>query len=338
MEAANLYCNVGAVSLGMQNAGWDVKFGAQSCTWPMDTYFDEEPYVQTYEANFEHPFVKAYGLEGEVPSGTFPVEEVDWAHGSPPCTGFSMANNEREVVFRPENSDTVFFIKQASSLNPKVITLENVSGMKTILDSHPDIADELGHDKWMNFLVQEFKDWGYDMKWQQLNAADYGAPQKRHRIICVGVREDLPHPEQWHPDPTHSEDGEELPRWRSQDDAFNDLPNAFRDHDVPNHVPPKHERFTIERYAMMKHPDDGGAGFHPPDEPGLTLMTKPNLHPRRARKMTVREMARLMTLPDDFVLKGKRWMQCEVGTTIPALFAQRMAEHVEEMLVAIEAK
>lgn len=327
-SAVNLYANVGSVSLGMMDAGWDVEFGAQTCTHPMETYFDEEPYIQTYKHNFDHPFVMEYGLQGENPE--FPVEEVDWVHGSPPCTGFTVASSERNKVFRPQNSDTVFFIKQAASLNPDVITLENVPGMKTILNDHPDVAEAIGFDDWMDFLVHEFDRHGYDMEWQQMNFEDYGVPQKRHRLICVGVKHGHEIPNRFM-DPTHSPDGEgDLEPWVSQDDVFNDLPNAFRDHDLPNHDPPKHKHFTIERYAMMKHPDHSGAGFHPPDQPGLTLMTKPNLHPRRARKMTVREMARLMSLPDDFVLKGKKWMQCEVGTTIPCLFAQRLAEHLEK--------
>lgn len=323
--AANLYCNVGSVSLGMERAGFDVAFGAQSCTHPLDVYFDEEPYEATYEANFDHPFVKAYGLEGTPPD--FPAETVDYVHGSPPCTGFTVASSERNVEFQPQNSDTVFFIEQAAALDPQFITLENVPGMLTILNDHPDIADALGHDKWMDFLESEFNRFGYRMRWKKMNAADWGVPQKRKRIICLGVRDDIPDPEPWFMEPTHDRD-----EWVSQDDVFRDLPNAFDGHDIPNHEPPKHERYTIERYAMMRHGEDRGAGYHPPDQPGLTLMTKPNLHPRRCRKMTVREMARLMTLPDDFVIHGTRAQQCEVGTTIPALFAQRMSEHILDQL------
>lgn len=352
MDAANLYCNVGAIGVAMENVDWDVKFQAQSMVNDLEEYFEPDcPYQPVIENNFDHPYVKEYGRHGDVPD--FPVDAVEWVHGSPPCTGFSLANKDRGY-FHPYNSDTVFFIKQAASFNPDVITLENVPGMDGILDDHPDIKKELEVDSWMELLEVRFNEYGYDMDWQVLNMANYGAAQTRKRIICVAIPNDAPEPKSRFPIRTHarndklgpSDDWVENPEpWVTQNDVFDDLPNAYNEDDVttdrhdltagvPNHEPMDHDNKVIERYAIEARFGDPGAGYRRGDLPARTLLTKPILHPTRLRKTTPREMCRLMGLPDDFVLYGPKWAQHEVGTTIPVPFGEALARQVTQIVSA----
>jgi len=81
----------------------------------------------------------------------------------------------------------------------------------------------------MDRVVGAFRGIGYDARWKELNAADYGVPQTRRRIFVVGVREDMPTPSRWFPRPTHAEtstttlDGRELKAWTDVREAIGDL-------------------------------------------------------------------------------------------------------------------
>lgn len=105
--------------------------------------------------------------------------ELDLLSGGAPCQSFSYAgkrlglNDVRGTLFY---CYAIFLDK----LQPKMFLFENVKGLLT-------------HDKGRTFKIicDVFKDEGYDIKFEVLNALDYDVAQKRERLIVVGVREDL---------------------------------------------------------------------------------------------------------------------------------------------------
>lgn len=130
--------------------------------------------------------------------------------GGPPCQGFSKSNVHRKLD-DPRNTGPFTFLKWCEVVQPRFFIMENVPGMLTL-------GREKG-EKWGPFpkWVQDAgKAAGYHVTINQLNAANYGVPQRRKRVFYYGVRMDLHHPPEFDlfhqgltispPKPTHTWD------------------------------------------------------------------------------------------------------------------------------------
>ena len=108
---------------------------------------------------------------------------VDYIVGGPPCQSFSAAGRRAGGVAGIDDlRGTLFeyYGNYVAYFKPKAFVFENVRG---ILSAHK------GED--FRIILKSFEEIGYDLFWQILNAADYGAPQLRERVFLVGVRKDL---------------------------------------------------------------------------------------------------------------------------------------------------
>jgi DNA (cytosine-5)-methyltransferase 1 len=177
----DLFCGAGGASLGASQVE-DVSLVA-AVDWNADA-------LETHAQNLPGEHIQ-HDLRVVRPSLLPPVR-VDWLHGSPPCQGFSQAGGTRDEG-DDRNTLVWSFVDWCEALEPAVVTMENVASMQSISST------------WMDRLEGAFRGAGYSVKWRTLNAADYGVPQTRKRIIVVGVREDLPTPSRWFPAPTHAE-------------------------------------------------------------------------------------------------------------------------------------
>jgi DNA (cytosine-5)-methyltransferase 1 len=211
--AVDLFCGAGGAARGLHQAGYDVRAGVDH----------DETALRTYNENLSGDPV-LHDLANVDPT-VLPEEsrEPDFVHGSPPCQGFSSAGSARSED--DERSQLVWsFVEWADALAPKVVTMENVVGMKHVSSSL------------MDRIQGAFRDAGYQTKWRVLNAADYGVPQTRKRIFVVGVRDDLPTLSRWYPSPTHAEtatttlDGRRIKPWPTVRGAIGDL--ATKNHGV----------------------------------------------------------------------------------------------------------
>jgi len=208
-DAVDLFCGAGGASCGIETAGFDVVAA-------VDT---DKTALQTHNENLAGEVVH-HDL-ADVDPTVLPAAARDptLVHGSPPCQGFSVARGERSVD--DERNGLVFrFVEWLDALEPRVATMENVTGMMSITDH------------FMDRLEAAFREAGYAVRWRVLNAADYGVPQTRRRVITVAVREDQPLPSRWFPRPTHAEtatttlDGRQLDEWVSVQTAIGDLPGV----------------------------------------------------------------------------------------------------------------
>jgi len=104
--------------------------------------------------------------------------ELDVLDGSPPCQGFSTAGKRR----MDDGRNTLFreYVRLLRGLRPKVLIMENVSGM--VKGKMKLIFAE---------ILKELKESGYHVSARLMNAMYYGVPQSRQRMIFVGVREDI---------------------------------------------------------------------------------------------------------------------------------------------------
>jgi DNA-cytosine methyltransferase len=205
VEHLDLFCGAGGAALGAESAGWETKAGVDIEPQPLQTINENLP-VEPIKHDLS-----------DVDLSVLPQTDYDWIHGSPPCKGFSTANDNRDID-DPRNTLVFDFIDWVDELQPPVVTMENVPGMLSI------------SDHFMEKVRNRFIDAGYMVKWRTLNAADYGVPQTRKRVITIAYDEDLKPPNPWFPQTTHAEtatttlDGRQLEAWVTVQEAIGDLP------------------------------------------------------------------------------------------------------------------
>lgn len=295
----------------------------------------------TYEANF--------GLHVQIKRieevDVFP--QVDVVVGGPPCQAFSTLNRhqagfERRALWR----EYVEALKQA---DPIAFVMENVPQL-------------LGSAEYRAFATTA-KGLGYSVEETVLNAADFGVPQRRRRAIVIGTKfGTVPWPVQTHYDPSCAPTA--ASRWITFRAAVKGLPRkptGKRWHVGRNPRPETLLRYKHvphnggNRFEMARNLDDAGLSDlvlpcfrRKPtgttdvfgrlwwQRPAVTIRTefyKPEkgryLHPTEDRPITIREAARCMSFPDDFILPEDQSMTAiarQIGNAVPPLLARRIAE------------
>ena len=314
----DLFCGGGGLSEGFLQAGYDVVAGVDV----------SEDFLATYERNHDDAVATQADLSGIDPETFFdahPIdpEEVDVVIGGPPCKGFSIAGHRDPDDER--NYLVGSFIDYVEFLQPDAFVMENV----------PGITSMEGGDT-LRSILKGFRQAGYEKPaYETLNAADYGVPQNRRRVIFQG-RRDGSRPTS--PDRTHSPaeqttlSGERLEPYITVADALGGRDVAA----LPNHETTEHSSEMVERIAAV----DVGESLYEsygdswrrldPDEPAITIKENHNapfIHPEADRVGTVRECAILQSFPDDYVFKGPKTTQLKVvGNAVPPRLGAAVAE------------
>jgi site-specific DNA-cytosine methylase len=198
-------------------------------------------------------------------------------------------------------------------------------------------------------IKSDFEKLGYDVEMKLLNAANYGVPQKRERVIFIGYRNDLGMKGRIeYPVETHHPFGDEgkLP-WVTVRDAIDDLKDAPEDPDGIQQIYTKHSPAFIEKIAATEigksvNPKYSEAFYRcPPDAPSNTVKENHGgvfVHYEKNRVMTPRELARLQSFPDDFVFKGKKsCMLVQLGNAVPCKLGEAVAGVVKTVLASTHA-
>lgn len=155
--------------------------------------------------------------------------EVDLVTGGPPCQPFSTAG-KRGSVIDPRGSLFMDFIRIVKEVQPRFFLMENVRGLLSAPLRHRPInqrgkdyppleADEMAGAALMVVLA-EMKSLGYNVVYNLLEAADYGVPQNRERVVFIGSRDGEA---ATFPLAQYSKDGQNLPKWLTLSDALTGL-------------------------------------------------------------------------------------------------------------------
>ncbi len=246
--------------------------------------------------------------------------ELDVFDGSPPCQGFSTAG--KRIIDDPRNQLYREYVRLLRGLQPKVFVMENVSGMvkgkmKLIF------AD----------ILRELKSSGYKVSARLLNAMYFNVPQSRQRLIFIGVREDLgiepSHPKAESRPFTAREAIDDLPLGEPQGgEMFQKLWNLCAPGKQLSTVHPKHHWFDEQKLSPLKPAPtikktvmvNGGSGAN---------------HWAVARKLTIDEIMRLTSFPDDYKMIGEypqKWAR--IGNSVPPLFMRSIARHIRREILA----
>ena len=181
-------------------------------------------------------------------------------------------------------------------------------------------------------ILSDFRSLHYNVQYRLLNAANYGVPQKRMRVIIIGVREDLT-TRYVFPEPTHSKDGSLYTRqWVSVEEAFAGIPDPDRPNTLPNHI-----------YSKYKLNFNGYLGHRPidPHSPAPTVTARGDNrggvvilpHPNGQRRMTCRELATVQSFPLGYQFVGGISSVCrQIGNAVPPLLAKAIAEQFNHLI------
>lgn len=281
-----------------------------------------------------HPSHRDRIFQGSMTELSLERYSPDVLMGGVPCQAFSHAG-ERKGLDDPRGRLIVEFNRLVNECRPKFLLVENVKGLAT----H-------NKGKTLESVINLFSNGNlYDVRHKILNAGNYGVPQKRERIIIVGIRKDLNLKYEF-PDPS--------PKKVLLKDALQNVPPSEGENysdekrKVLEMVPPGgcwvDLPLDIQKAYMGKAFNSGGgrrgmARRLSMDEQCLTLTTSPaqkqteRCHPAETRPLTVREYARIQTFPDDYEFCGsmsKKYRQ--IGNAVPVTFAYHIAQSVKRTL------
>lgn len=257
-----------------------------------------------------------------------PKGQYDIVVGGPPCQGFSTAgkgnpDDPRNLLWRE-------YFRIVEKVRPMALLLENVAGMANKKNAHH-----------LEALTQQLQTLGYHVTCGILNAADFGVPQQRKRLILLaglGWSPELPKPKQDMSPVTAMEAIGDL--MKAHPKVKNHEPNDHAPHVVARwkklkegEVDPNYRRARI--YAHRPSPTIRAGGGHGPRGDHLAGFHPP-IHFCLPRQLTVRESARIQSFPDEWVFQGSKTAQGrQVGNAVPPLLAKAIGESIRAGLSSI---
>lgn len=330
-KALELFAGAGGLAIGMEKAGIKCVGLNEIDKWACQTLRKNRPNWNVLEGDIRNIDFSSF------------VNKVDIVTGGFPCQAFSYAGKKLGL---DDARGTLFyeFARVVKEVNPLICIGENVRGL---------LSHEKG--KTLQGMVSILDEIGYNVvPVQVLKAIHYKVPQKRERLILVGIRKDI-----------NIEYNYPLPHRRiynlidalKKGDLYNsDVPESagstYPEHKkaVLDLVPPKgywrNLPLDIQKEYMGKSFYLGGGktgiarriGW---DEPSLTLTCSPaqkqteRCHPDETRPFTVREYARIQTFPDDWKFMGSVSQQYkQIGNAVPCNLGEEIAYSVIQFLNA----
>lgn len=245
-KAIDLFCGAGGLSTGLKKSGFRLCLGVDI----------DEKALKTYKCNLKRTKVLKEDIKkvtGEKITELTGINRRDnfLLAGCPPCQGFSSlgkrdANDEKnELVYE--------YIRIINELEPSFILMENVPGMST----------GVGKEIFKN-VVKELEE-NYHVEYATLNAADFGVPQIRKRLVLHGIRNDVydnlgldKEKQKILPKPTHSKEKKKgYRKWVTVRKAIFDLPilgagESYDDGIIKNHKARSLSETNIERLQEIR--------------------------------------------------------------------------------------
>ena len=339
MKIIDLFCGIGGLSLGFEQAGFEVVSAIEMWADAVKTYNHNRKEkvakvmtVEDFNKVLLPEIIKDYHITGII--------------GGPPCQGFSTVG--RRNIDDPRNKMYLEFYKSVKIANPDFFVIENVKGMLT-----------LNKGAFVNDLLERFgiNGLGYTISYQLVNAADYGIPQNRYRVFYVGIKNkkfEFPEPFSYK---LSAKDG--ISDLLNSDNTHygsepqNDYQRIMRGEQLHpfNQDYTNHTEQTVKIISMI--PDGGNIRDLPREyweirkynkafermssiRPSNTIDTghRNYFHYAEPRIPTLRESARLQSFPDNFEVLGTRGSQYkQVGNAVPPMLAKIIAINIKKLLL-----
>ncbi|MEE0879572.1 MAG: DNA cytosine methyltransferase [Treponemataceae bacterium] len=289
-------------------------------------------------------------------------QEIDLIIGGPPCQAFSTAGQRKGFQDKRGN---VFltFIDRILEMRPKYAVIENVRGILSApfeseeIQKHFGFAPKTPDEKKggaLLYILNKLEEGGYTVTFNLYNSANYGAPQKRERVVffCSRNGEKIPYMS-----PTHDEFGNyNLPKWKTVRQVLKDLKEEEQ---ISMKFPErrlkyfkmlkagqywKHLPKEVQYEAMGEKLNLGGGktGFFRRidwDTPAPTLVTDPTMpatdlcHPEKDRPLSIQEYARIQEFPDDWKFFGEmKDIYKQIGNAVPISLGIAIGKQIKKLL------
>lgn len=331
-KSIELFAGAGGLALGLEQAGFEhiglVEFDKDAA----ETLKCNRPQWNVLNEDIELVAKRDLEKEFNIKKG-----ELDLLSGGAPCQSFSYAGKRLGL----EDTRGTMFYHYATflhKLQPKMFLFENVRGLLT-------------HDNGKTYrtILDVFRQEGYIVSYRILNAWNYGVPQKRERLITVGIRKDLADDRLYRFPLRHSYKplirdikldvapgkDECQPYPKSKADVFKLVPPGGYWKDID----PAVAKAYMKTCWDMEGGRTGILRRMSLDEPSLTVLTNPGqkqterCHPLEVRPFSYRENARLQTFPDDWQFCGKLSAKYkQVGNAVPVNLAKEVGLKIKECL------
>lgn len=327
----SLFAGCGGSSLGYKLAGYKVLLASEFIPKA----------IETYKANHPDTIVIEKDIRQTTPEEILELIhknkfELDVLDGSPPCASFS-SSGKKEALWgkvkaysdTKQRVDDLFFEynRIVAGIMPKVIVAENVKGLT--IGKSKEFLDE---------VLKQLDEIGYDVDYKVLNSMNYDVPQKRLRTIIIGVRKDL------NIKPTFPSGNNNIITVK---DAIEDLQKDIFNIQEANEIVEAMKNYANTKLLRTLHGEgvDHEKRFNLRrnwwNKPSFTLLqTDGNLsaagvcHPFEDRRHTIAEIKRLSTFPDDFILTGDYKRQYErIGRAVPPSMMKHIALHIKENIL-----
>ncbi len=324
-----LFAGAGGLAIGLEQSGIKCVALNEIDKWACKTLRENRPKWNVLEGDVKDFCFKKYKNEVEIVTGGFP------------CQAFSYAGKKLGLE---DARGTLFyeFARVVKEVNPLICVGENVKGL-------------LSHDKGKTLqgMISIMNEIGYNIvPIQVLKAINYKVPQKRERLILVGIRKDIavnyeyPEPynfiynlsdalkkgELYNTDVPKSE-GSKYPEHKKQ--VLDLVPPKGYWRDLPLHI----QKEYMGKSFYLGGGKTGMARRIGWDEPSLTLTCSPaqkqteRCHPDETRPFTVREYARIQTFPDEWKFAGsisQRYKQ--IGNAVPCNLGKELGYSIIKFL------
>lgn len=334
IRTLSLFSGAGGLDIGFSDVGFDI----------IESVEIEEKFCQTLELNsgvgkrFENSKINCIDIREYTASH---LDNIDFIIGGPPCQTFSAAGRRANGVLGTTDARGVLFkeyVRLLQELSPVGFLFENVYG----------IIGAQGGGAWKEIL-ESFSDVGYHLFYRIIDAADYGVPQHRERLIIVGLKEG----EFKFPRPTHGPDSIDGEPFYNAEMAVIGVPLTLEESQTGiggrygallNNIPPglNYSFYTEE----MGHPNPIFAWRSKfsdflykadPNVPVRTIKAQGGAYTGpfhwNNRFFTYLEYKRLQTFPDDYEISGTKQVAVkQIGNSVPAQMARMMAIAIRQQV------
>ena len=321
MDVVSFFAGCGGLDLGFEQAGFRVVWANEFEPHCRATYIRNHPYTE-------------FVLGDICKIDPHSIPDCDGFIGGPPCQSWSVAGR-RKGLEDERGQLFLTYIEIIKAKKPKFFLIENVKGL----------LDGMFKYVFIMFL-DKLKEAGYDVKWELLDAVNYGVPQNRERVFIVGFRKDLNVNFEF-PKPTFNAlntlihaigDIKETPTYYKGKDKVAPNPK-LANHDVINlGFNPFYFRGNRRRgWQQPSFTINATADFAPlhPSSPKMLCYGHENWDFQKGkqneyRRLSVRECARIQTFPDDFIFEYEdiRNAYKMVGNAVPPRLACVIAKAI----------
>lgn len=327
MRLISLFSGAGGLDRGFHNAGFNVVVANE---------YDKK-ICPTFKANFPNTNLIEEDIR-KTPSSAFP-QNVSGIIGGPPCQSWSEAGSLKGIE---DARGQLFYeyIRILRATQPLFFVAENVSGM---------LAKR--HAEAVRGFLHFFDEAGYDVNLKMLNANDFDVPEDRYRVFYIGFRKDLRILDYEYPQPLKYKPTLRDAIWDLQKTA---IPARDKNHTNGEKCIVPNNEYFVGAFSPIFMSRNRVRSW---DEPGFTVQASGRqcqLHPQAPkmikvetnlqkfvegkenlyRRLTVREVARVQSFPDDFrfIYEDVNYGYKMIGNAVPVNLAYHVAKSIRETL------